>query len=73
MNSNYKPVADYYNSKDYLTSQVGSGTKNTAILKRIENDVSQLQGDINQLKKDISFIKDYIVSKKEREENKWFY
>ena len=70
MNSNYKPVADYYKSKGYV---MPSGTKITAILNRIEKDVSQLQGDINQLKEDISFIKDYIISKKEREENKWFY
>lgn len=70
MDKNYKPVADYYASKGYV---IPSGTKNTAILKRIENDISQLQGDITSIKTDIQFIKDYITAKKEREDNKWFY
>jgi len=69
MDKNYKPVADYYKTKGYV---IPSGNKNTAILKVLEKDISQLQGDINQLKKDISFIKDYIVAKKEREDNRWF-
>lgn len=70
MDKNYKPVADYYKSKGYI---IPSGTKNTAILNRIEKDISQLQGDINNIKTDIQFIKDYIIAKKEREDNKWFY
>jgi len=70
MDKNYKPVADYYKSKGYV---MPSGTKNTAILSRIEKDISQLQGDINNIKTDIQFIKDYIIAKKEREDNKWFY
>mgnify|MGYP003122190317 CR=1 FL=1 len=67
----YKPVADYY--KYRVTTDIPSGTKNTAILKRIQNDISQLQGDINTIKADIQFIKEYIINKKEREDNKWFY
>ena len=72
MNNNYKPVTegkDYYKSKGYI---IPSGSKNTVILKRLENDISKLQGDINSLKEDISFIKEYIILKKNREENKWF-
>tara|TARA_R110001606_G_scaffold382173_1_gene543797 strand:- start:554 stop:736 length:183 start_codon:yes stop_codon:yes gene_type:complete len=46
--------------------------RNTAILKRIEKDVSTLQVEINTLKEDIRFIKEYIIAKKEREDKKWF-
>ena len=62
---------DYYRQgrQGYI---IPSGNKNTILLKRIENDVSKLQGDITRLKEDISFIKDYIIAKKEREDNRWF-
>jgi hypothetical protein len=69
MEKNYKPVADYYKTKGYI---IPSGNKNTILLKELEKDISKLQGDVNQLKKDISFIKDYIITKKEREDNRWF-
>ena len=69
MEKNYKPVADYYKSKGYV---IPSGNKNTTLLKELEKDISRLQGDVNQLKKDIYFIKDYIVVKKKREDNRWF-
>ena len=46
--------------------------RNTAILKRIEKDVSALQVDINTLKEDIRLIKEYIIVKKQREDNRWF-
>tara|TARA_R100000278_G_scaffold115344_1_gene94185 strand:- start:1347 stop:1559 length:213 start_codon:yes stop_codon:yes gene_type:complete len=70
MDKNYKPVADYYRTKGYV---IPSGTKNTAILKVIERDIAKLQGDVDTLKKDICFIKDYIVAKKLKEDNRWIF
>ena len=68
-NNNYKPMSEYYKNKGYV---IPSGNKNTAILKVIERDIAKLQGDIDTLKNDIHFIKEYIIAKKEKEDNRWF-
>jgi len=70
MDKNYKPVADYYKSKGYV---IPSGNKNTAILKVIERDIAKLQGDVDTLKQDIYFIKEYIIAKKLKEDNRWIF
>lgn len=72
MDKSYKPVAEYYKSKNdrYI---IPSANRNTTLLKVLEKDISKLQGDIDTLKTDIHFIKEYIIAKKEREDSKWFY
>jgi len=47
--------------------------RNTAILRRLENDLSVLSKEVKDIKKDLSFILEYIKLKKEREDAKWFY
>ena len=47
--------------------------RNTAILRRIEKDVSALHTDIKEIKESIRFIKEYIENKKEREDARWFF
>lgn len=47
--------------------------RNTAILRRLENDLSVLSKEVKDIKKDLSFILAYIKLKKEREDAKWFY
>lgn len=47
--------------------------KNTAILKRIEADISSLQVDITTIKEDIRFIKEYIIAKKKKEDARWLF
>ena len=47
--------------------------RNTAILKRLEKDISSLQVDITTIKEDIRFIKEYIIAKKTREDARWIF
>eukprot|EP01043_Picozoa_sp_COSAG02_P020638 COSAG02_NODE_1023_length_15151_cov_745.123572_5_plen_64_part_00 len=47
--------------------------RNTAILRRLENDISALTTEVKELRKSIEFIVEYIKLKKEREDAKWFY
>ena len=47
--------------------------RNTAILRRLENDISSLTKEVKDLRKSIEFIVEYIKLKKEREDAKWFY
>ena len=47
--------------------------RNTAILKRLEKDISSLQVDITTIKEDIRFIKEYIIAKKKREDARWIF
>ena len=47
--------------------------RNTAILRRLENDISALTKEVKDLRKSIEFIVEYIKLKKEREDAKWFY
>tara|TARA_R100000005_G_C4934095_1_gene161671 strand:+ start:347 stop:538 length:192 start_codon:yes stop_codon:yes gene_type:complete len=47
--------------------------RNTAILRRLENDISALSKEVKDLKKTLEFITQYIKLKKEREDAKWFY
>ena len=56
--------------KNYI---IPSGIKNTAILKVIERDIAKLQGDVDTLKQDICFIKEYIIAKKLKEDNRWIF
>ena len=63
MDKNYKPLG-------YV---IPSGIKNTAILKVIERDIAKLQGDVDTLKQDICFIKEYIIAKKLKEDNRWIF
>lgn len=55
---------------NYLPS---TAVSNTAILKRLEKDVSALSIQVKELKEVLSFINEYIQLKKEREELRWFY
>lgn len=66
-----KPVTDYYNHK-YIIQPNSYGNKNTEKLNRLEKDIALLHEDIKVIKTDISIIKEYILAKKEREDNKWF-
>ena len=50
-----------------------SAERNTAILKRLEKDISSLQVDITTIKEDIRFIKEYIIAKKKREDARWIF
>tara|TARA_R110000744_G_scaffold153013_1_gene267295 strand:+ start:82 stop:297 length:216 start_codon:yes stop_codon:yes gene_type:complete len=66
------PVKDYYNHK-YLIQPNNFGNRNSDKLNQLERDISLLHEDIKIIKSDISIIKEYIIAKKEREDNKWFY
>tara|TARA_R110000796_G_scaffold209743_1_gene326029 strand:- start:238 stop:426 length:189 start_codon:yes stop_codon:yes gene_type:complete len=50
-----------------------TAVSNTAILKRLEKDVSALSIQVKELKDVLSLINEYIQLKKEREELRWFY
>tara|TARA_R110002153_G_scaffold185679_1_gene338794 strand:- start:324 stop:518 length:195 start_codon:yes stop_codon:yes gene_type:complete len=60
----------YKNNKIY---QLPQAERNTAILRRLENDVSELTKEVKELKEVLSFIHQYILLKKERDDAKWFY
>lgn len=53
--------------------QIPRSEKNTAILNRLEKDISELTKEVKELKEVLSFIQEYIKDKKERENAKWFY
>ena len=53
--------------------QLPQAERNTAILRRLENDVSELTKEVKELKEVLSFIHQYILLKKERDDAKWFY
>tara|TARA_R110000803_G_scaffold184171_1_gene246487 strand:- start:276 stop:467 length:192 start_codon:yes stop_codon:yes gene_type:complete len=59
----------YKNNKIYHLPQA---ERNTNILRRLENDVSELTTEVKELKEVLSFIHQYIKAKKEREDAKWF-
>ena len=50
-----------------------SAERNTAILRRLESDVATLTKEIKDLKQNLEFITQYIKSKQERDNAKWFY
>ena len=60
----------YKNNKIYHLPQA---ERNTNILRRLENDVSELTTEVKELKEVLSFIHQYIILKKERDDAKWFY
>ena len=60
----------YKNNRKY---QLPQAQQNTAILKRLERDISELTGQVKEIKEVLKFIQEYIKLKKEREESKWFY
>ncbi len=60
----------YKNNKIY---QLPQAERNTAILRRLENDVSELTKEVKELKEVLSFIHQYILLKKERDDAKWSY
>tara|TARA_R110002020_G_scaffold384606_1_gene595600 strand:- start:49 stop:237 length:189 start_codon:yes stop_codon:yes gene_type:complete len=53
--------------------QLPRSEKNTAILNRLERDISELTKEVKELKEVLSFIQEYIKLKKERDDAKWFY
>jgi len=63
-------MEELYKNKNY---QLPQAQKNTAILYRLEQDVSVLRQEVKELKEILSFIQVYIKQKKEREDAKWFY
>tara|TARA_R110002020_G_scaffold386586_1_gene597359 strand:- start:767 stop:958 length:192 start_codon:yes stop_codon:yes gene_type:complete len=63
-------MSELYKNKSY---QLPQAERNTAILRRLENDVSELTKEVKELKEVLSFIHQYIKDKKEREDAKWFY
>lgn len=64
-----KPMTEYYKNKGYT---IPSARERPEILKRLEHDIADIHKDIKIIKEDISFIKQYIIIKKERENNRWF-
>ena len=50
-----------------------TAARNTAILRRLGNDISALTTEVKELRKSREFIVEYIKLKKEREDAKWFY
>ena len=63
-------MSELYKNKSY---QLPQAERNTAILRRLENDVSELTKEVKELKEVLSFIHQYILLKKERDDAKWFY
>lgn len=60
----------YKNNRNY---QLPQAYQNSTILKRLENDISELTAEVKEIKEVLQFIKEYIKLKKEREDAKWFY
>ena len=63
-------MSELYKNKTY---QLPQAEKNTAILRRLEQDIAVLNNEVKQIKDVLSFIQEYIINKKEREDAKWFY
>lgn len=60
----------YKNNRSY---QLPQAQQNTAILKRVEQDIAVLHNEVKEIKEVLKFIQEYIKLKKEREDAKWFY
>ena len=60
----------YKNNRNY---QLPQAQQNTAILKRVEQDIAVLHNEVKEIKEVLKFIQEYIKLKKEREDAKWFY